>query len=47
MDGWMDGVDLIICIALWMVSNPQGPMGLGELRSVSMASKNLVFETLF
>ena len=41
MDGWdgrMDGVDLIIWVPIWMVSNLRGPLPFCEVRVSSMAS---------
>ena len=47
MDGWMDRVDLIICIALWTVQKLQGPLISNEARAVPIASRNRLRWRLF
>ena len=40
MDGWMDGEDLIICVALWTLYKRRRPLTFDELRASSIASRN-------
>ena len=40
MDGWMDGVDLIICVAIWTLYKGRLPLTCGELLAVCIASLN-------
>ena len=52
MDGWMDGEDLIICVALLVVKKLWGPLVCAEVRAVSIASRNRLrlaslFEAIF
>ena len=40
MDGWMDGEDLIICVALWTLYKRRRPLICDDLRAGSIASRN-------
>ena len=40
MDGWMDGEDLIICVALWTLYKRRAPLVSDDFRAVSIASRN-------
>ena len=40
MDGWMDGVDLIICIAIWTLYKRRLPLTFAEARASCIASRN-------
>ena len=40
MDGWMDGEDLIICIAIWTLYKRRLPLSSDDLLAVSIASRN-------
>ena len=39
MDGWMDGEDLIICVARLVVQKLCGPLTCDEFRVISIASR--------
>ena len=45
MDGWMDGEDLIICIAIWTLYKRCLPLTSGEVRVISIASRNRLRST--
>ena len=48
MDEWMDGVDLIICLAFWMVYKRRLPLICDDLLASCIASRNkLRFTSLF
>ena len=40
MDGWMDGEDLIICVAIWMLNKARPPLISDEFRAIPIASRN-------
>ena len=40
MDGWMDGEDLIICVAIWTLHKRCGPLPCDDFLAVSIASRN-------
>ena len=40
MDGWMDGEDLITCVAIWTPYKRRPPLISDDLRAISMASRN-------
>ena len=40
MDGWMDGVDLIICLAIWTLYKRRLPLVSDEFRAICIASRN-------
>ena len=40
MDGWMDGEDLIICVAIWTLYKRRPPLLSDDLRASSIASRN-------
>ena len=41
----MDGVDLIICLAIWTLYKPWGPLPCDDLLAVSIASRNRLRST--
>ena len=48
MDGWRDGEDLIICLAIWTLYKRRPPLRCDYFRAVSIASRNkLRFTSLF
>ena len=47
MIGWMDGVDLIICLAIWMLYKRRLPLTSAEARAICIASRNKLRFTLF
>ena len=40
MDGWMDGEDLIICVAIWTLYKRRRPLVSADLRASCIASRN-------
>ena len=40
VDGWMDKVGLIICLAIWTLYKPRGPLVFDEVRAILIASRN-------
>ena len=45
MDGWIDGEDLIICVARLVVQKLRGPLVSDDLRVSSIASRNRLRST--
>ena len=41
----MDGVDLIICLAIWTLYKPCGPLPCDDLLAISIASRNRLRST--
>ena len=39
-DGWMDGEDLIICVAIWTPNKAWPPLTSADLLAISIASRN-------
>ena len=40
INGWMDGEDLIICVAIWTLYKRRGPLTCDDLRALSIASQH-------
>ena len=48
MDGWMDGEDLIICLAIWMPNKARLPLTYDDSGAGCIASRNrLRFKSLW
>ena len=47
MDGWMDGVDLIICLAIWTLYKRWVPLTCDDLLAGSISSRNRLRFTSF
>ena len=45
MDGWMDGVDLIICLAIWTLYKRRVPLVSDDSQVISIASQNKLRST--
>ena len=45
MDAWMDGVDLIICLAIWTLYKRRFPLTSDDFLASSIASRNRLRST--